>query len=159
MLHRLKENTPPHQDNVNICTTHGGDGWGYESSRGGCHDNRILKGYAIMLKQYREPCVSYTGLLGHVKAHNAQESVINWAVAAYGRKSNVKGRSNFNVIWWFMGEGGRCVQIHVEEYRTRQELLFLTNLFSWKKNSKVLLISYTPVDHQWSSCWNCLKGK
>lgn len=45
-----------------------GEGWGYESSGGGCHDNRILKGYAIMPKQYGEADASYTGLLGHVKS-------------------------------------------------------------------------------------------
>ena len=103
----IKQSIPSHQDNVNICTTDGGVDKGYESSVGEVvmttasskairHSAGVMWGTRYKLYWVIRSC----------QDHNAQKSVINWVIAASGRKSNLKTRSYFNVICWLGGGVG-----------------------------------------------------
>lgn len=55
------------------------------------------------------------------QSHNAQKSVINWVVATSGRKSNLKRRSYFHVIWWSgVGLGWRGAGVFKYTLRTNR---------------------------------------
>lgn len=68
--------------------------------------------------------------------HNAQGSVINWVIAAYGRKSHLKEEKKcfFNDIYWL---GAQRVRMHTLKTSRQDTKAAFTNLISRKEKNDI----------------------